>query len=61
MHTVSLQKVENYDPGVIREGLIRLLEPFGGMGTFVHPGERVLLKPNMLSAKTPERAVTTHP
>nr|WP_246560741.1 DUF362 domain-containing protein [Geobacter grbiciae] len=39
----------------------RLLKPFGGMVSFVKPGERVLLKPNMLAAKEPERAVTTHP
>ncbi len=61
METVSLQKVESYREGAVREGLVRLLEPFGGMTTFVRPGERVLIKPNMLSAKAPERAVTTHP
>jgi uncharacterized protein (DUF362 family)/NAD-dependent dihydropyrimidine dehydrogenase PreA subunit len=58
---VSLQKVESYDRTSVKEGLIRLLEPLGGMGAFVRPGERVLLKPNMLSAKAPEKAVTTHP
>jgi uncharacterized protein (DUF362 family)/Pyruvate/2-oxoacid:ferredoxin oxidoreductase delta subunit len=31
------------------------------MAAYVKPGERVLLKPNMLAAKTPEKAVTTHP
>jgi uncharacterized protein (DUF362 family)/Pyruvate/2-oxoacid:ferredoxin oxidoreductase delta subunit len=31
------------------------------MAAFVQPGKRVLLKPNMLSAKPPEAAVTTHP
>ncbi len=31
------------------------------MGRFVRPGMRVLLKPNMLSASSPERAITTHP
>ena len=61
MHTVSLQKVESYDRTSVKEGLIRLLEPLGGMPAFVRPGERVLLKPNMLSAKAPEKAVTTHP
>ena len=61
MHMVSLQKVENYDRPSVKDGLIRLLEPLGGMGAFVRPGERVLLKPNMLSAKAPEKAVTTHP
>lgn len=33
----------------------------GGGASFVKPGDRVLLKPNMLAAKEPERAVTTHP
>lgn len=61
MHTVSLQKVPDYNRVRIKDGLIRLLEPLGGMGAFVRPGERVLIKPNMLSAKAPEKAVTTHP
>lgn len=41
--------------------IARLLEQIGGMSAFVRPGERVLLKPNMLAAKAPEKAVTTHP
>jgi uncharacterized protein (DUF362 family)/Pyruvate/2-oxoacid:ferredoxin oxidoreductase delta subunit len=61
MHTVSLQQVPDYDRVRVKDGLIRLLEPLGGMGAFVRPGERVLIKPNMLSAKAPEKAVTTHP
>ncbi len=39
----------------------RTLEPLGGMSAFVSQGQRVLLKPNLLSAKPPEAAVTTHP
>jgi uncharacterized protein (DUF362 family)/Pyruvate/2-oxoacid:ferredoxin oxidoreductase delta subunit len=61
MPTVSLEKVPDYDRVRVKDGLIRLLEPFGGMRAFVHSGERVLIKPNMLSAKAPEKAVTTHP
>jgi uncharacterized protein (DUF362 family)/Pyruvate/2-oxoacid:ferredoxin oxidoreductase delta subunit len=61
MLTVSLEKVPDYDRLRVKDGLIRLLAPLGGMGAFVHPGERVLIKPNMLSAKAPEKAVTTHP
>jgi uncharacterized protein (DUF362 family)/Pyruvate/2-oxoacid:ferredoxin oxidoreductase delta subunit len=61
MHTVTLEKVATYDRTAVKEGLFRLLEPLGGMGAFVRPGERVLLKPNMLAGKTPEKAVTTHP
>jgi uncharacterized protein (DUF362 family) len=38
-----------------------LLAPFGGMEQFVKKNEKVLLKVNLLSAKKPEKAVTTHP
>jgi uncharacterized protein (DUF362 family) len=61
MQTVSIERVDTYDRQLVRAGLERLLAPLGGMGAFVRPGERVLLKPNMLAAKTPDRAVTTHP
>ena len=38
-----------------------LLAPLGGMKQFVKKNEKVLLKVNLLSAKAPEKAVTTHP
>lgn len=41
----------------LREGLSEL----GGISAFVKPGQRVLLKVNMLMKKRPEEAVTTHP
>jgi uncharacterized protein (DUF362 family)/Pyruvate/2-oxoacid:ferredoxin oxidoreductase delta subunit len=43
--------------GSLREGLQEL----GGMASFVKPGQRVLLKVNLLMKKRPEEAVTTHP
>ncbi|HHV71897.1 MAG TPA: DUF362 domain-containing protein [Clostridia bacterium] len=33
----------------------------GGIAKFVQPGQKVLLKPNWLTAAAPEKAVTTHP
>ncbi|ABB33255.1 DUF362 iron-sulfur cluster-binding domain protein [Geobacter metallireducens GS-15] len=60
-HAVAIERAGDYQSDVVRPALDRLLEPFGGMASFVKPGERVLLKPNMLAAKEPERAVTTHP
>ncbi|MDH7498878.1 MAG: DUF362 domain-containing protein [candidate division NC10 bacterium] len=33
----------------------------GGMGRFVSPKERILLKPNLLSPAHPGKAITTHP
>ncbi len=38
-----------------------VLKPLGGMENFVKKGDKVLLKVNLLSAKEPEKAVTTHP
>ena len=38
-----------------------LLAPLGGMQAFVKPGQKVLIKPNLLAGKPPDRAVTTHP
>lgn len=61
METVSLLRADNYDTTTLRQKVTELLAPLGGMSTFVKPGERVLIKPNMLAAKSPEAAVTTHP
>jgi uncharacterized protein (DUF362 family)/Pyruvate/2-oxoacid:ferredoxin oxidoreductase delta subunit len=61
MNIVSIERCADYEREAVKAALVRLLEPLGGMGAFVRAGERVLLKPNMLSAKAPEKAVTTHP
>jgi len=58
---VSLQSVADYDPDRVLAGLRACLEPLGGMPAFVRPGQRVLLKPNLLGPFAVERAVTTHP
>lgn len=61
MSLVALEKVEDYSRDEVRRGLERVLSHLGGMGAFVSPGDRVLLKPNMLYGKEAEAAVTTHP
>lgn len=61
MVQVALERCQNYNLELVRERLRQLLAPLGGMGRFVQPGQRVLLKPNMLAGKPPEAAVTTHP
>lgn len=38
-----------------------LLAPLGGLSAFVRPGQRVLLKVNLLSASTPDQAIVTDP
>ncbi len=37
------------------------VDMLGGMGRFVKPGQKVLVKPNMSFARTPEEAANTHP
>ncbi len=58
---VVLVKCANYAPDVVRAAVERLLEPLGGIAGLVRPGQKVLLKPNLLSDHAPEEAVTTHP
>jgi uncharacterized protein (DUF362 family) len=58
---VGLQQVRDYEPEAVLAGMRRCLEPLGGMSAFVRPGQRVLLKPNLLMGARPAKAVTTHP
>ncbi len=61
MEQIILAPCQNYGLEQVRYALDMLLEPLGGMQHFVKPGQRVLLKPNMLAAKPADAAVTTHP
>jgi uncharacterized protein (DUF362 family)/Pyruvate/2-oxoacid:ferredoxin oxidoreductase delta subunit len=58
---VSIASCEAYELHTVRQGLAAVLAPLGGVGRFVRPGMKVLLKPNLLTAADPQRAVTTHP
>ncbi len=58
---VSIQYCNSYDPDEVRDALNKVLDHLGGMAAYVSPGDRVLLKPNLLAPKPPEAAVTTHP
>lgn len=52
---------KNYDRAVLIDSLGEMIEQAGGWPQSVVSGARVLLKVNMLSAKSPDRAITTHP
>lgn len=58
---VSLQRLTTYNPTDTAAALEKLLQPLGGMSAFVKPGQIVLIKPNLLAGKHPDKAVTTHP
>lgn len=61
MNRVVLEPLADYERGAVAAGVAAVLAPLGGMAAFVKPGQSVLLKPNMLAGKAPEKAVTTHP
>jgi len=58
---VSLVKCGSYEQKTVMDAVRRAVDLLGGIRAFVKPGEKILLKPNLLSAKEPERAITTHP
>jgi uncharacterized protein (DUF362 family)/Pyruvate/2-oxoacid:ferredoxin oxidoreductase delta subunit len=59
--SVSIVKCQDYDEGKVLSALRQSIDLIGGIQTFVKQGSRVLLKPNLLFGKSPEKAVTTHP
>ena len=61
MEQVVMVSSADYELQNTRIAIRNLLLPLGGISNFVKPGQTVLLKPNMLSAKPPEASVTTHP
>ena len=58
---VSAVKCETYDLDELRAKVAESVELAGGWPESVLQAKRILLKPNLLSARSPEQAVTTHP
>ncbi|MFH1627906.1 MAG: DUF362 domain-containing protein [Pseudomonadota bacterium] len=61
MSEVSLVRCDTYETGVLEAAVRKAVDLMGGMSRFVKPGDRVLIKPNLLSAKAPEKRITTDP
>jgi uncharacterized protein (DUF362 family)/Pyruvate/2-oxoacid:ferredoxin oxidoreductase delta subunit len=58
--TVAFRRCREYDAS-LPQALDELLADLGGWERLVPPGTTVLVKPNLLTDRTPELAVTTHP
>ncbi len=59
---VSLVRATGYgDRSTLRYAIEKLLEPLSGMSAFVKKGNRVLLKPNLLTGARPTKECTTRP
>ena len=61
MSTVSLLAASTYQPEILRTSLETLLQPLGGIKRIVKPGDRVLLKPNLLTGSRPQKECITRP
>lgn len=59
--SVSLIRASSYVLDDLRQSVAALLEPLGGMTAFVKPGDRVLLKPNLLTGARPTQECVTRP
>ncbi len=60
MDQVSLLRTTSYDK-LLSSKIEELLKPLGGLQAFCKRGDRVLLKPNFIMARSVESAATTHP
>jgi len=60
-YEVSVIKCDSYDDTKVRKAVEASLFPLGGLRNVIDGADRVLIKLNLLSAKPPEAAVTTHP
>jgi len=58
---VSLVGCEGYEQSEVDSAVTEAVNLLGGIKKYAKKGQRILLKPNLLSAVKPEKFVTTHP
>ncbi len=61
MMDVIINTSENYRLDRVITCLEKIFDSMGGIENIIKPGMRVAIKPNLLMAKKPEDAATTHP
>ena len=59
--TVALSHCHDYQRDNVEKSVMDILDHLGGSGLFISPGDRVLIKPNLLKGSSPEKCITTHP
>jgi uncharacterized protein (DUF362 family)/Pyruvate/2-oxoacid:ferredoxin oxidoreductase delta subunit len=58
---VALARCETYDPDAVYQAVRKGLDLIGATSGLVKPGERIVMKPNVLYGTNPEKGVSTHP
>ncbi|MHC4441946.1 MAG: DUF362 domain-containing protein [Planctomycetota bacterium] len=59
--TVAIEITTSYHSSAIGKAISKIVESAGGWAGLIRSGDRVLVKPNCISAATPDQAVQTHP
>jgi uncharacterized protein (DUF362 family) len=60
-NVVAVSKCEDYSEPNLNNALDHIFTDLGGIENFIQPGDKVVIKPNMLLGKKPEEVVTTNP
>ena len=59
--SVTLVRCTEYAKEQVEGAVRQAVDLLGGMSRFVQPGQRVLVKPNLLQSSDPAKAIITHP
>ena len=57
---VSITKCSSYNLEEVQKAVVECVDAIGA-SSIIKPGDKVLIKPNMLQGKSPDEAITTHP
>lgn len=58
--TVALVRCESYDHALVSAAVEKGLDLLGGVGQFTASGEKILLKPNILTGDSPDKCISPH-
>ncbi|MFC1913297.1 DUF362 domain-containing protein [Chloroflexota bacterium] len=58
---VAVVKCETYDYEQVNDAIEAGVGLLGGISNYVHEGEKIVIKPNVLIGTNPEKCVCTHP
>jgi uncharacterized protein (DUF362 family)/Pyruvate/2-oxoacid:ferredoxin oxidoreductase delta subunit len=58
---VVIIRCDTYEDGPVLTAIHKGVDMLGGISVFAKPGERIVLKPNILIGTDPNKGVTTHP
>lgn len=58
---VAVKSCRGYDSEQVYSSILKQFELLGGLGRFIRPSQRVLIKPNLIVPRPPQVPAQTHP